>query len=214
MPVFNPLGSSAANIMFMDQIAKESELRFKSKATIGRPRVGPRTALSKTGFTVLGYITNDEDSAVPRPMVAPHFPTPRFPHRHASMPALPGADPTPSGFDSSPHGGCSPAGSAASSPKARSGGSSGRGSTGRRQGRSLSLDLAQDGCPTSALSPSGSSRAAVAAAATPPGAAIVSPAAARHRGKPSEGRREHLKAMLAAANGWNVASPAHAAGSP
>mmetsp|Transcript_96566 Transcript_96566/g.211156 ORF Transcript_96566/g.211156 Transcript_96566/m.211156 type:complete len:178 (-) Transcript_96566:291-824(-) len=72
MPVFDPIANNGANIMLIDLIEKESELRFKSRDKLGKPRVGPRTAMSLTRFSPGGDILNDEDiSMLPSRLPSP-----------------------------------------------------------------------------------------------------------------------------------------------
>eukprot|EP00928_Gymnodinium_smaydae_P088702 TRINITY_DN72768_c0_g1_i1.p1 TRINITY_DN72768_c0_g1~~TRINITY_DN72768_c0_g1_i1.p1 ORF type:complete len:204 (-),score=37.51 TRINITY_DN72768_c0_g1_i1:90-701(-) len=55
MPVFNPLGSSAANAKLVEQIEKEVQLRWKSKQQRGHGG-GPRTAYTRTELSMMGSI--------------------------------------------------------------------------------------------------------------------------------------------------------------
>eukprot|EP00446_Apocalathium_sp_SHHI-4_P047069 CAMPEP_0177389538 /NCGR_PEP_ID=MMETSP0368-20130122/52628_1 /TAXON_ID=447022 ORGANISM="Scrippsiella hangoei-like, Strain SHHI-4" /NCGR_SAMPLE_ID=MMETSP0368 /ASSEMBLY_ACC=CAM_ASM_000363 /LENGTH=153 /DNA_ID=CAMNT_0018854975 /DNA_START=1 /DNA_END=460 /DNA_ORIENTATION=+ len=109
----------------MDQIAKESELRFKSKEM---------------------QENLDADRARPQPV--PQFPTPRFPHRAASEPSLlvtgAGNGDKVFGSDAPLSGSRSPSGSLASPLASRSSKSKGSGSSRKSKALSRTAVVSQD----------------------------------------------------------------------
>lgn len=55
MPEVSPLKDVAANICWVHRIEKEAMAAWRAKYETG-PRAGPRTAMTRTGFTKAGFI--------------------------------------------------------------------------------------------------------------------------------------------------------------